>query len=82
MIERLDEIDGDLEDEEDSEDCGHDDAEPDFRRPRWRLRKWAGPGRIISDSDNGGEEPGEPENCGQHPGYGIDQSLGPLSRCS
>ena len=59
MIERLDQIDGDPEVEEDNEDCGHDDGEPDYRRPHWRVRKWAGPGCIISDSDYGAEDDSE-----------------------
>jgi hypothetical protein len=79
MIERLDQIDGDPEIEEDDEDCGRDDGEPDYRRPHWRLRKWAGPGCMISDSDYGSEDEGEPEDGIAHPAYGIDQSAGPLS---
>jgi hypothetical protein len=79
MIERLDEIDGDAEGEEDNEDCGHDEGEPDYRRPHWRLRKWAGPGCRISDEDHGAEEIGEPEDGIAHPAYGIDQTTGPLS---
>ena len=78
MIERLDQIDGDTEGEEDDEDCGHDEGEPDYRRPHWRLRKWAGPGCRISDEDHGSEENGEVEEGRIHPVYGIDQSLGAL----
>ena len=79
MIEQLDLIDGDPEVEDDNEDCGHDDGEPDYRRPHWRVRKWAGPGCMISDTDYGSEDEGEPENDSQRAAYGIDQSRGPLS---
>ena len=78
MIERLDKIDDDPEGEEDNEDCCHDDGEPDYRRPPWRLRKWAGPGCRISDEDHGSEENGEVEEGRMHPAYGIDQTKGPL----
>lgn len=50
-IERLNDLDGDPDLEDGDEDLGHDEGEPDFRRPHWRLRKWAGPGCQISDSD-------------------------------
>ena len=64
--------------EEDDEDCGHDEGKPDYRKRRRHRQNEGGPGCAISDSDYGGEEPGEPENCGQHPRYGINQALGPL----
>jgi hypothetical protein len=51
MIEALDQIDGDPELEEDSEDCGGDEGEPDFRRRRRYRRNQSGPGCTISDSD-------------------------------
>ena len=78
MIDRLDEIDGDPEIEEDNEDCGHDEGEPDYRRPHWRLRKWAGPGCNISDCDYGSEDEGEADEGRCIPAYGIDQTTGPL----
>lgn len=83
LIDRLDEIDGDPDMEEDNEDRGIDTGEPDYRPPpshmRTHLRRLYGPGCIDSDSDYGGEEAGEAENGIVHPTYGIDQSAGPLS---
>lgn len=58
-IERLDEIDGDPDVEDDTDDCGQDEGEPDFRKHRRYRRDQYGPGCIISDSDFGGEEAGE-----------------------
>lgn len=52
-IERLDEIDGDPDMEEDTEDCGHDEGEPDFRKRRRYRRNEAGPGCSISDPGGG-----------------------------
>jgi len=46
----------------DDDDCGHDEGEPDFRKRRRYGRNLDGSGCKISDSDYGGEEPGEPEN--------------------
>lgn len=46
MIDRLDETGPDPD-----EDCGRDEAEPDFRRRR--KSPWDGPGCKISDSDFG-----------------------------
>jgi hypothetical protein len=63
MIEALDQIDGDPELEEDNEDCGQDEAEPDFRRRRRHRRNESGPGCMISDQDFGAEEYGELEGC-------------------
>lgn len=51
MIERLDELDGEADLEEDNEDCGQDEAEPDFRRRRRWRRNESGPGCMISDPD-------------------------------
>ena len=62
LIDHLDELDGDADLEEDNEDCGHDEAEPDFRKRRRHRRNFAGPGCMISDADYGGEEAGEVEN--------------------
>lgn len=65
--------------EEDSEDCSHDEGEPDYHKRRRHCRNEGGPGCAISDSDYGGEEPGEPDNGVEHPIYGINQATGPLS---
>lgn len=51
MIERLDELDGDPDFEEDNEDRALDEAEPDFRRKRRWRRNESGPGCPISDPD-------------------------------
>lgn len=40
--------------EVDDEDCGQDEAEPDFRKHRRYRRGESGPGCVISDSDYGG----------------------------
>ena len=48
--------------EVDDDDCGNDEGEPDYRKHRRSRRNESGPGCAISDSDYGGEEPGERED--------------------
>lgn len=80
MIERLDEIDGDA-------DCDEDDAEDAFGFSQLALGLMvdAGAGCLISDraeeDDHGGGDvgdEGEAEDGRFISAYGIDQSLGPL----
>lgn len=51
MIDRLDELDGDPDLEEDNEDRAQDESEPDFRKVRRWRRNQSGPGCPISDPD-------------------------------
>lgn len=48
-IEHLDDLDGDADLEDDSEDYGGDEGEPDFRRRRRHRRNESGPGCAIAD---------------------------------
>jgi hypothetical protein len=80
MIQRLDEIDGDP-------DCDEDDAEDafGFSGLAQRIAAESGPGCPIADvgeeHDHGGGgvcDEGEAEEGRVIPAYGINQSLGPL----
>ncbi len=75
-IERLDEIDGEADLEADSDDCGHDEAEPDFRKRRRHRRNESGAGCAIADPGGGADDDAEPEHD-LFPDYGGDQSRGP-----
>lgn len=61
MTEQDDEPELDDFAEEDSEDCSHDEGEPNFRRIPRRMRHDYGPGCGISDNDH--QDENEPEVC-------------------
>ena len=64
--------------EEDAEDCDGFENEPAFDKATLRKLKGYGdgPGCLISDTDFGADEAGEPQE-GISPIYGVDQTKGP-----
>lgn len=82
LLALLDYIDGDADLEDGDQDHGADEGEPFFHDPvarRQNRSRYAGPGCPISDSDYGGEEPGEREDAILTAIYGINQTLGPIN---